>query len=203
MFGVPVFARELERVVAEYGIEVRFSSEAVEIDPDSREVIVADHDGGTKEALGYDVLHTVPPQSAPDWLKATGLGVPETATGYVDVDKHTLQHVRHPEIFALGDAGSTPNSKTGAAIRKQAPVAVANVISSLAGRPLEASYDGYASCPLTTGRDRLLLAEFDYSLEPHPTIPFVDTTRERRDRGLFKRRLLPTMYWNLMLRGRA
>ena len=172
MFGVPVFARELERVVAEYGIEVRFSSEAVEIDPDSREVIVADHDAGTKEALPYDVLHTVPPQSAPDWLKATGLGVPETATGYVDVDKHTLQHVRHPEIFALGDAGSTPNSKTGAAIRKQAPVVAANVASSLAGRAPTASYDGYASCPLTTGRDRLLLAEFDYSLEPHPTIPF-------------------------------
>lgn len=203
MFGVPVFARELERVVAEYGIEVRFSSEAVEIDPDSREVIVADHDAGTKEALAYDVLHTVPPQSAPDWLKATGLGVSGTATGYVDVDKHTLQHVRHPEIFALGDAGSTPNSKTGAAVRKQAPVAVANIVSSLADRPLVAAYDGYASCPLTTGRDRLLLAEFDYSLEPHPTIPFVDTMRERRDLGLFKRRMLPTMYWNLMLRGRA
>lgn len=203
MFGVPVFARELERVVADYGIEVRFSSEVVEIDPDGREVIVADNEAGTKEALAYDALHTVPPQSAPDWLKATGLGVPETPTGYVDVDKHTLQHVRHPEIFALGDAGSTPNSKTGAAVRKQAPVVTENVVASLSGRDLPASYDGYASCPLTTGRDRLLLAEFDYSLEPHPTIPLVDTLRERTDHGLFKRRMLPAMYWNLMLRGRA
>ncbi|WP_370249296.1 FAD-dependent oxidoreductase [Nocardioides sp.] len=203
MFGVPVFARELERVVERYGIEVRFNSEAVEFHPDAQEVIVADNAAGTKEALAYDLLHTVPRQSAPDWLRATELAVPDSPTGYVDVDKHTLRHVRFPEVFALGDAGSTPNSKTGAAIRKQAPVVAAHVLDSLAGRDLGAHYDGYASCPLTTARDRLLLAEFDYTLEPHPTLPVIDTLRERRDRGVFKRRLLPAMYWNAMMRGRA
>lgn len=203
MFGVPVFARELERVAADYGIEVRLSSEAVEIDPDGRSVVVADHAAGTKESLGYDFLHTVPPMSAPDWVKASPLAVPDSPTGYVDVDKHTLQHVRHADVFALGDAGSTPNSKTGAAIRKQAPVVADNLLATLEGRELPGSYDGYASCPLTTARDKMLLAEFDYTMEPHPTLPLVDTLRERKDLGLLKRRGLPTLYWNLMLRGLA
>ncbi len=43
-----------------------------------------------------------------------------------------MQHVRYPNVFALGDAGSTPNSKTGAAIRKQAPVVVENIGAHLA-----------------------------------------------------------------------
>jgi sulfide:quinone oxidoreductase len=203
MFGVPVFAGELERVVQRYDIEVQFNSEAVEIDPDGKSVTIADNAAGTKDSIAYDFLHVVPPQSAPDWLKATPLAAPDNPAGWVDVDKHTLQHVRFPEVFALGDAGSTPNSKTGAAIRKQAPVVAANVAASLADRPLSATYDGYASCPLTTARDRLLLAEFDYTLEPHPTLPLVNTQRERKDFGVFKRYALPTMYWNFMLKGLA
>jgi sulfide:quinone oxidoreductase len=203
MFGVPVFARELERVARRYDIEVQFNSEAVEIDPDGKSVTIADNAYGKNYSIAYDLLHVVPPQSAPDWLKATPLAVPDNPAGWVDVDKHTLQHVRFREVFALGDAGSTPNSKTGAAIRKQAPVVAANVAASLADKPLPASYDGYASCPLTTARDRLLLAEFDYTLEPHPTLPLVNTQRERRDFGVFKRYALPTMYWNFMLKGLA
>jgi NADPH-dependent 2,4-dienoyl-CoA reductase/sulfur reductase-like enzyme len=59
--------------------------------------------------------------------------------------------VRHANIFSLGDASGLPTSKTGAAIRKQAPVCVANVISHLSGKALTASYNGYTSCPLVTG----------------------------------------------------
>jgi sulfide:quinone oxidoreductase len=109
-------------------------------------------------------------------------------------------------VFALGDVGSSPNSKTGAAIRKQAPVVARNVVASLSAQPpaaLPASYDGYASCPLTTSRHTMLLAEFDYTMKPHPSFPLIDTTRERRDMWYLKRYGLPLMYWNLMLRGRA
>ena len=203
MFGVPVFAQELERVATRYGIEVHKSSEAVEVDPSGRSLVVADNVNGTKESIDYDFLHVVPPQSAPDWLRATPLTAADNPGGYVEVDKHTLQHVRHPEVFALGDAGSTPNSKTGAAIRKQAPVVVENLLAARAGAPLKASYDGYASCPLTTARNKMLLAEFDYTMEPAPTFPLIDTTKERRDMWYLKRYGLPALYWNLMLKGRA
>jgi sulfide:quinone oxidoreductase len=203
MFGVKVFSEELDRVVARYGIEVHLNSEVTEIDGAGRRTIITDNAAGTKEAIQYDFLHVVPPQSAPDWLKATPLADPANPNGYVEVDKHTLRHVRFPDVFALGDAGSTPNSKTGAAIRKQAPVLVENLLAAIGGRELTATYDGYASCPITTARNRMLLCEFDYSMQPRPTIPLIDTTHERYDMWLLKRYGLPFMYWNLMLKGRA
>ena len=142
-----------------------------------------------------------PRQSAPDWIKASPLADPASPAGFVEVDKHTLQHVRFPSVFALGDAGNTPNSKTGAAVRRQAPVVAANLLASLGHRPLQARYDGYAACPFTTARNRMVLAEFDYTLQPRPSLPLIDTTRERYDMWLLKRYGLPWLYWHLLLRG--
>ncbi len=203
MFGVPEFAQILERVVERYGITVHFSSEVVEVDADAREAVVRNISADTKDRLPYDVMHLVPPQSAPDWIRTGSLADPANPAGYVEVDKHTLQHVRYPNIFALGDASNTPNSKTGAAVRHQAPVLVDNLMAHEAGRPLTGAYDGYASCPLTTARDRMLLAEFDYSMRPAPSIPLLNTVHEHRDFGLLKKVGLPALYWNLMLKGRA
>ncbi|MHB8718400.1 MAG: NAD(P)/FAD-dependent oxidoreductase [Candidatus Dormibacteria bacterium] len=204
MFGVPEFSRVLDGVVARYGIDVRLQHEVTAIDAERRELTVTNRgEGGGSETLGYDMLHAVPPQSAPDWIKRSPLADPANPAGYVSVDKGTMRHVNHPNIFALGDAGSTPNSKTGAAIRKQAPVVVANLRAAMEDRDLPAIYDGYASCPITTSRTRMLLAEFDYTMKPHPTIPLIDTKKERYSMWLLKRRGLPFLYWNLMLKGRA
>ena len=92
------------------------------------------NDAGSIAEVFGQLMHVVPPQSAPDWIKNSPLADPANPAGYVEIDKHTMQHVRFPEIFALGDAGSSPNSKTGAAIRKQAPVVVANLKATLEGR---------------------------------------------------------------------
>ncbi len=203
MFGVKEFSDVLDGVVERYGIEVRFNSEVTSVDPEGKTVTVVDHarDDAT-DVVGYDMMHVVPPQSAPDWIKKGPLAG-DTPAGWVDVDKNTHQHVTYPNVFALGDAGSTPNSKTGAAVRKQAPVVTENVVAVLDGKEPSASYDGYASCPITTARDRMLLAEFDYTMKPHPTLPLIDTRRERYDMWLLKRYGLPYMYWNLMLKGLA
>ena len=203
MFGVPVFAKELEKVVADYGIQVHFESELASVDPDSRKATFASvTEGGESFSLPYDVMHVTPHQSAPDWVKSSPLAN-DTPMGYVDVDKHTHQHVRHANVFSLGDAGSTPNSKTGAAIRKQAPVVAANVLAQLAGGDPTERYGGYASCPLTTSSSKMLLAEFDYSMEPTPSIPVINTLKPRRDMWFVKKYGLPFLYWNLMLKGRA
>jgi sulfide:quinone oxidoreductase len=204
MFGVPEFSAVLDKVAARYGIDVRLQHEVVEVDPAKRELVVADNrEGGTKFSLGYDMAHLVPPQSAPAWIKSGPLADPSNAGGYVQIDKATLRHTRFPDVFSLGDAGSSPNSKTGAAIRKQAPVVTENLLAVMAGKEPTASYDGYASCPLTTARNRMLLAEFDYTMKPHPTIPLINTQKERYDMWLLKRYGLPLMYWNLMLKGLA
>ncbi|GAA3039009.1 FAD/NAD(P)-binding oxidoreductase [Streptomyces lactacystinicus] len=203
IFGVPEFARVLEGVVRRYGIKVHYGSEVTEVRPEAREVVVTDLGTGGRTTLPYDVAHLVPPQSAPDWIKRGPLAGADDPAGYVEIDKYTMRHVRYPNVWALGDAGSSPNSKTGAAVRKQAPVLVENLLATLDGREPEAAYDGYASCPLTTARNKMLLAEFDYSGRPAPSIPVINTVRERTDMWYLKRRGLPFLYWNLMLRGLA
>lgn len=203
IFGVPEFAAVLEQVAARYGIDVRLQHELVEIDAAKKEAILIDRREGRDErvTIPYDLLHAVPPQSAPDWIKRSPLAEAANPAGYVEVDKYTMQHVRYPNIFALGDAGSTPNSKTGAAVRKQAPVVVKNVLQTLDGKPATAQYHGYTSCPVTTARNRMLLAEFDYDMKPAPSIPLIDTQKERYDMWLLKRYGLPSLYWHGMLKG--
>jgi sulfide:quinone oxidoreductase len=203
MFGIPVFADELDKVVADYGINVHFEAELESVDSDGKEATFKSmNEGGDGFSLPYDMMHVVPHQSAPDWVKSSPLAT-DTPTGYVDIDKNTLQHVKYPNVFSLGDAGSSPNSKTGAAIRKQAPVVAANVKTQLAGGDPSKEYGGYASCPITTSTHTMLLAEFDYTMEPTPSIPVINTLKPRRDMWYLKKYGLPALYWNLMLKGRA
>lgn len=205
MFGVPVFARVLEQVVDRYGIDVHFKRELIEVRPGTREAVFQIVGGvpGETETIPYDIMHVTPRMSAPDFLKQSPLAVEDNPLGWARVDKFTLQNPDHPDVFALGDAGSTPNSKTGAAIRAQAPVLVENLLAVMKGKEPPARYNGYSSCPLVTADNRMLLAEFDYEMQPAPSIPLIDTFKERYDMYLLKRYGLPWMYWNLMLKGRA
>ena len=114
-----------------------------------------------------------------------------------------MQHVRYANVFALGDVASSPNAKTGAAVRKQAPVVVENLIAHLQRRPLTASYDGYSSCPIVTSSHDMLLAEFDYDLNLKPSFPGLDPTKPHRAYWYLKKYGLPFLYWNLMLKGLA
>jgi len=201
MFGVKIWSDELVKVAARYGIEVRFNSQVTSMTDTTMEI--KNNETGESETVEYNFAHMVPPQSAPDWIKESGLDDPDSPFGYMAVDKNTLQHTKYPEIFGLGDATNTPNSKTGAAIRKQAPVLVENLMASMSGKAMNGSYDGYASCPITTSRSQLLLCEFDYTMEPTPTLPLINTKKEIKEFNLFKKIGLPGLYWNLMLKGRA
>jgi sulfide:quinone oxidoreductase len=50
------------------------------------------------------------------FIKESGLG---NDAGYVNINKHTLQHVKYPNVWSLGDCSSLPASKTAAAIFSQ------------------------------------------------------------------------------------
>ncbi len=203
IFGIPGIADSLDKVIAGYGITLHTESEMTAVDADARKVSVsAVGPSGSDLMLPYDMLHVVPRQSAPGWVKSSPLSTGD-AGGYVEVDKHTMQHVRYSNVFALGDVASSPNAKTGAAVRKQAPVVVDNVIAHLTGRPLAASYDGYSSCPIVTSSHDMLLAEFDYELNLKPSFPVLDPTKPHRAYWYLKKYGLPFLYWNLMLKGLA
>ena len=197
IFGVERYAKTLRTIIAERHIETCFEHNLVEVRDGEA---VFHHLGKDEEVvLPYDLLHVTPPMSAPDFIKASPLA---SADGWVDVDKYTLQHTRHANVFALGDASSLPTSRTGAAIRKQAPVLVDNLHAVMQGQPLEAKYDGYASCPLVTGYSKVVLAEFGYDGKIMETFPF-DQSKERYSMYLLKRHALPKLYWHGMLKGRA
>ncbi len=198
IFSVPRYANSLNRVIARRGIETRYQHNLVELHPSNRQAVFERLDTGDRVTLDYDMIHVTPPQSAPDFIKQSPLA---GEGGWVDVNKHTLQHTRFPNVFALGDASNLPTSKTGAAIRKQAPTLATNLMAAINGVPMPASYDGYTSCPLVTGYGRLILAEFDYDGNPKESFPF-DQSRERYSMYVLKAYGLPEMYWHGMLRGR-
>ncbi|MBL8946239.1 MAG: NAD(P)/FAD-dependent oxidoreductase [Myxococcales bacterium] len=199
IFGVKHYREALEPVVQRKGIETLFRHDLVAVRPAAKEAVFKQLDGGDEVVLRYDLLHVVPPQRAPEVVRRSALA---NAAGWVDVDKHTTRHVRYPNVFSLGDNSSLPTSRTGAAIRKQAPVLVAQLLATRDGTASTASYDGYASCPLVTGYGKLILAEFDYDGNPAESFGF-DQRRERYSMYAMKAYALPEMYWNGMLRGRA
>lgn len=199
IFGVDKYRPALEKIVAQRGIETLFRHHLVEVRNASREAIVENVDTRERQAIRYDLLHVTPPMCAPDFIRSSPLA---DKAGWVEVDRFTLQHTRYPDIFALGDASSLPTGRTGAAIRKQAPVLVRNLMAHRKGKPLPARYNGYTSCPIVTRRGRMLLAEFDYDGNPCETFPF-NQAKERYSMWILKRHILPILYWHGMLKGLA
>jgi len=199
IFQVEKYARTLRAVVARKGIDARYQTNLVEIRPETKEAVLKNLDSGEETVVHFDLIHVTPPQSAPDFVRESPLA---NADGWVDVDKTTLRHTKYPNVFALGDASSLPTSKTGAAIRKQAPVLVKNLAAAIHGKPPTASYDGYAACPLVTGYGKVVMAEFDYDLTPTESFPF-DQSKERRTMWWLKKFGLPVLYWRMIMKGRA
>jgi sulfide:quinone oxidoreductase len=199
LFTAPYYIPALEHVIASRGMEAQLGQELVALRPAAREAIFRDVKTGGEAVMRYDMIHVTPPLSPPDFVRTGALA---NSDGWVEVDKFSLQHVRYPEVFSLGDASNLPTSKTGAASRKQAPVVVENLLAFRASQPLTAQYDGYTSCPVVTGRGKLIMAEFNYAKQPVETFP-VDQRAERFSMYALKAYMLPRLYWHGMLRGRA
>lgn len=202
LFGVPKYADSLWRVVKDRDIMVNLKHELIEVRPQSREAIfrLLDSTATPKETVTYkyEMLHVVPPMVAPAVLK-TGESLADAA-GFLDVDGKTLQHKTYPNIFGIGDCTNVPTAKTAAAVAGEVGVLHHNLGSVMQGKSVEKKYDGYTSCPLITGYNKCILAEFDFQLEPLETFP-MDQGVERRSMYHLKKDLMPQMYWNVFLRG--
>ncbi len=202
MFGVPTFAKPLEKVVARYGIDVNFGHNLISINGETKEAVfevVGGDNAGDTVTTRFDMIHVTPPQSAPDFIKESTLA---DEAGWVDVDLNSLQHKRYNNIFSLGDVTSTPNAKTAAAIRLQSPVVVQNLLALMNNKSFAGTYDGYGSCPLVTSYQSAILAEFCYDGKVTPSLPLLDPTKERYSMWLMKQKFLPILYWDWMLKGR-
>ena len=201
LFGVPTFVPPLMKYVEKYNARLAFNSNLVKVDGPARKAWfeVKDAEGNaTVEEKTFDMLHVVPPQVAPDFIRESLLA---DAAGWCEVNPHSLQHLRYPHIFGLGDVCGTTNAKTAAAVRKQIVVVAENLLALRKQVPLPLKYDGYGSCPLTVEKGKVVLAEFGYGGKLLPTFP-LDPTQARRSMWFLKATLLPWFYWNGMLKGR-
>ncbi|MCT4664847.1 MAG: NAD(P)/FAD-dependent oxidoreductase [Flavobacteriales bacterium] len=223
IFGVTPFKEELERIIDKRKIHTQYNHAPIKIDGEKKEItfrLTAEEEGGCiitsdgKEVFAntegnfevtekFDMLHLAPPQSAPDFIKNSPFA---NETGWIDVDINTLQHNKYPNVFALGDAAALPTAKTGAAIRKQAPVVAGNIKHLIeSGKLGEKKYYGYSSCPLVTGYGKMLLAEFKYDnvRDSDPMLSkLMDTGKESWFMWVLKKYGLPYLYWNQMMKGK-
>jgi sulfide:quinone oxidoreductase len=219
IFGIPQIKETLMKVVNRKGIHLRFGHQLESIDYKNKIAWykLGDNQGehGTLNAkiikengrigIPYDLLHTAPPATAPQFLKDAGLCNDE---GWLNVDKFTLQHKGFKNIFGIGDAAALPTAKTGAAIRKQVPVMLQNILAIKTGKnELPSKYDGYSSCPLVTDYGKMVLAEFDYdgNFTPDPKLKWMfvfDSSKESWILWLLKKFGLPYIYWNKMMKGK-
>lgn len=205
IFGVKEYAATLTEVVKRGTIKAHFDANVIEIDPVNKMVFYEEKNQAgevERKSMNFELCHVVPPQSAPDFIKKSILKEDANPFGYVEIDKNTMQHTRFPNIFALGDCTNAPCSKTGAAIRKQAPVVVANLLALMDNKNATAQYDGYSACPIPTQYGKLMLAEFDYTNTPKMTFP-INQAKPNWAMWILKTKILPWLYWNRILKGTA
>ena len=156
----------------------------------------------------FDLLHFAPPQSAPAFVRESGLAWTEgpfADGGWIKVDPATLVSPDHPNVLALGDAVGLDTAKTTSAIRRQVPAVAANLGRLVAGQEPAALYDGSAANPVATDFGHVLRAETNYARVPAPAFPYslMDPGREQACAWWAYRHLTPQLYFNLLLRGLA
>lgn len=174
LFSVPIVSEKVRMLFQQRDIKVNYDRVLQSIDPGRRIATFRTPEGTTE--MGYDFINVVPPMKAPDVVRNSPLPWQQGAwgnEGWLEVDKHTLRHVRYPNVFGVGDIAGVPKGKTAASVKWQVPVAVEHLLADIAGTESTARYDGYTSCPLITRLGRAMLIEFDYQNNLTPSFPGV------------------------------
>ncbi|MCL3882560.1 FAD/NAD(P)-binding oxidoreductase [Marivita sp. GX14005] len=203
LFGVPIVSEKVRMLFQDRGIAAHYSHVLKAVDPGRKIATFATADGTTE--MEYDYLHVIPPQRAPEVIRQSGLSWPDkwTDQGWVMADMKTLRHLRHPEIFALGDVAGVPKGKTAASVKWQVPVVEDHLVAAIAGREGTAVYDGYTSCPLITRVGRAMLVEFDYHNNLVPSFPGIIAPLEELWISWLMKEIALKATYNAMLRGKA
>lgn len=203
LFGVPIVSEKVRMLFGQRDIEAAYSHVLTAVDP-SRRIATFQTKDGTQE-MGYDYLHVIPPQRAPDFVRQSGLSWADkwTDQGWVEADQQTLRHLRYPEIFALGDVAGVPKGKTAASVKWQVPVVEDHLVAAIEGREGTAIYDGYTSCPLITRVGRAMLIEFDYKNNLVPSFPGIIAPLEELWISWLMKEVALKATYNAMLTGHA
>jgi sulfide:quinone oxidoreductase len=173
----PPTAHALLEAFAERGITFRGASRMVEVRPDVGRVVL---DDGSE--LDYDLLLGVPRHHAPEVCGSLAVG----NDGWVHVDPFTLR-TPHPNVFALGDVADAPVPRAGVFAERAAAVVAEQILGMVDDREV-APYDGYGSCFIDFGDDRVAKVEItfmtDQGVQGGPFLPpSVELGREKQEFG--------------------
>lgn len=199
LFPVEKYRRYMEKHLNNKHIEYQLNQELIKVDGDKKEATFKEWATGETYTLPFSMIVVTPPMSAPDVVKSSTLSDEQ---GWLDVNPFTLQHVRHQNVFGIGDCTNLPTIKMGAAVRKQMPVLVSNLLSQIKGKQLKAHYDGSTACPIATEYGQAFIAEFGYDMKPKESMP-IDQGKTNPLLYQVKKRGIPLMYWNALLKGKA
>jgi len=204
LFDVEHYVPPLMEYIKKYNAEVNLFYNLVAVDGEAQKAWFDVSQPGSepyREEIEFDMIHVCPPQTAPDFIRSSPLA---NEAGWVDVAADTLRHTRYENIFSLGDVCSAPSAKTLAAARRQAPVVAQNLLAVSDGKDPTVKYDGYGSCPLTVEKGKIVLAEYGYDGKLLPTFPewLIKSDEASKAAWFLKEKMLPTVYYQLMLKGR-
>ncbi len=197
-FTTPIASRALAGMFEEKGIELVSEFNTGEVDGGACRL--KSYDG---REIAFDLAVVVPLHEGAAFVgRSPGLG---DEFNFVRCDRSTLQSLRSPNIFAIGDATDLPASKAGSVTHFEGEVLVENARQFLAHQPLQGSFDGHSNCFIESGFNKALLIDFNYDTEPLPGhFPFavgLPLLTESRLNHLGKL-LFQWIYWNIILPGR-
>ena len=186
-FTIEATSKLVQPILAERGIELTGFFNVETVDPINKTVTSLEG-----ETVEYDLLVLVPPHRGAKLIEDSKLG---DQRGWIPVDKNTLKHVEHPEIWALGDATNIPISKSGSVAHYEASICAAEVVAAVKGEPAPAHvYDGKVMCFLETGRGEATTIRFDYD---HPPVSPNPSHLWHWAKALFNK-----TYWHTVPQGR-
>ena len=165
-FTIPTVAPMVEARMLERKIEIETFFNLESIDPGTK--VATSLEGSS---FPFDIAVFVPPHLGADFLRGHALA---DKSGWVSVDRESLQVKGTSNVWALGDTVNLPISKAGSTAHFQAPTIAAQVAGAVRVRQVagkHARYDGHEMCFLDAGDSKATLLDFNYSGPPQPKQP--------------------------------
>ncbi len=202
LFGVPFYNDFVKQRFSDQGVIRNDLWTLKAIDADAKKATYSVK-GGEDQVKDYDFIHVVPPMTAGAAIENSPLAFKkgENFTGWMKVDRETLQNTDYANVWGIGDVMGMPSNKTAASVKMQAKVLEENFLASLQGKPLTARHNGYTSCPMITAIGKAMLVEFGWDSKLLPSFSFIDPKKESWTVWVMKERMLRPAYY-AMLEGK-
>lgn len=196
-FTKPKAAKKLSHLLTDKGIELVTDFTVEKIDQEKNALVC--YDG---REVPYDLLVTTPTNMGDLAVRRSGLG---DDMDFVGTHRRTLQSLKHPDMFVIGDATNLPASKAGSVAHFEGETLADNIMLYIKGKPLKEEFDGHSNCFVESGNGKALLIDFNYEYEPHEgRFPFffgplklLEETRLNH----WGKHAFRWIYWNVLLRG--